>query len=417
MQERVCIVLNEREPSKAKAAEALSLRLKELNITTSRLSVEENIVKILLQRKPRIVVLDYLLGDFTTGLDILQSFKNLDPEERPKAIFLTDEPSVPVAVQAMQNGALNYFELEHPQSINNTAREIALLIKKEPPPRVPLKKHFVRLDDLVSQAKNSITLINRAKVLAAGKDPIIILEGARGCGKSALAEAILQAKSPLSLQNEIDLELFDPAPHKSDAFVRMGLNKNCSLIVDNLEADDGTFVELLSRKISSYWPNHSAKENNSYLILNCNHRESALACAKALKAELLHLPSLSERVDDIPLLVQRFNREAQELSELKIKPFSAEICSWLSELEWPGEIKQLRSSVIFAAIDNAISETEIKDSIESNREAWRESCGAASKIEIDPYTAALTLESVNHNYRIASVRLGCSVKTLRETLR
>ena len=72
MREDVCIVLNEREPSKSKAAEALQAQLQSRGITSSRPVIDRNIEEILVTRMPQVLLLDYLIGDYSTGLDIMQ---------------------------------------------------------------------------------------------------------------------------------------------------------------------------------------------------------------------------------------------------------------------------------------------------------------------------------------------------------
>ncbi|RIL08412.1 MAG: hypothetical protein DCC75_09015, partial [Proteobacteria bacterium] len=72
MREPVTIVLNEREANKARAAEVLQRTLQDLGITASRLEIDEHIEDTILKKAPRVLVLDYLLGDYSTGLDVLQ---------------------------------------------------------------------------------------------------------------------------------------------------------------------------------------------------------------------------------------------------------------------------------------------------------------------------------------------------------
>ena len=134
MRERVCIVLNERESTKEKAANSLEEKLREADITASRIEIDKHIVDVICERYPEVLVLDYLIGDYSTGLDIqaaVNAKKVGEHVSKPKIVFLTDEPSVPVAVEALKNGAVEYIELDNPQAVQNTARVVAELLKEQ----------------------------------------------------------------------------------------------------------------------------------------------------------------------------------------------------------------------------------------------------------------------------------------------
>ena len=88
MREKVCLVLNEREPAKAKAAALLETHLNHLGISVARLAVNAGIAKAILARPPQIVVIDYLLGDYSTGLDVMASVRAGAGEQTPSFVFL-----------------------------------------------------------------------------------------------------------------------------------------------------------------------------------------------------------------------------------------------------------------------------------------------------------------------------------------
>lgn len=58
----------------------------------------------------------------------------------------------------------------------------------------------------------------------------------------------------------------------------------------------------------------------------------------------IHIPSLRERREDIPLLAQHFlNRAAKELN-VDAKSLDREVMEYLSRLEWPGNVRQLENT-------------------------------------------------------------------------
>ncbi|MDR9437765.1 MAG: nitrogen regulation protein NR(I) [Thiohalophilus sp.] len=58
----------------------------------------------------------------------------------------------------------------------------------------------------------------------------------------------------------------------------------------------------------------------------------------------IHIPSLRERREDIPLLAQHFlNRAAKELN-VDAKSLDREVMDYLSRLDWPGNVRQLENT-------------------------------------------------------------------------
>ncbi|MDY6978301.1 MAG: nitrogen regulation protein NR(I) [Pseudomonadota bacterium] len=58
----------------------------------------------------------------------------------------------------------------------------------------------------------------------------------------------------------------------------------------------------------------------------------------------IHIPSLRERREDIPLLAQHFlNRAAKELN-VDAKSLDREVMEYLSRLDWPGNVRQLENT-------------------------------------------------------------------------
>ncbi len=418
MQEKVCIVLNEREPQKARAVEALLNRLSEFNITASRLEASENLAQIIAQRQPKVLILDYLLEGFGTGLDILSALNSHSSSKRPKTIFLTDEPSVPVAVEAMRLGASNYYELDNPQSIGRLARETFEIIQNSAYERPVIKISEHKLDDFLAHSQSSHKLVGQARVLAAKRPPLLVIEGAPGSGRSTLAKAIyLEGKHPTALEI-VDLAscsesfVWHPLDDESEL-----ISRNKFIIVRNPEEDDGSLIDLIRSKQGVIWPNDSAAQSNLQIVVCSSEPETSRAWQKIVAADLLKIPGLAERKEDVPLLVQRFIKEAQDLSGVKSKAFSAEVINWLSKLDWPGEIRQLRATIIHAAIDTALAESDPKEVLSSLRETWSEQKQNYNySNEISALAAAMAFEIASGNYRIAAARLGISVRDLRSKL-
>lgn len=422
MREKVCIVLNEREPNKARAAQALLKRLADHNITASRVPIDENIAETIKLRLPQVLVIDYLLGDYSTGLDILSQLNTLEETQRPKTIFLTDEPSVPVAVEALRIGALNYYELDNPQSVNKITADISELLKVAQRKKPQRYRKALALDDLVAQSRASLKLIEETRLFAARRDQIVVMVGEPGSGLSTLAQALSIERESQSHTEYIDVrssiqELSDLCGRNDFDAPHLKLGDNLSLIIDHEEEDEGEILEYFSKERDDIWHSRNAS-NDSFLTICTTRTENAKAWQKLADARIITVPPLAERREDIPALIQRFVREGEELLKEKIKPFSSDIVQLLARMSWPANLRQLRSVVLDAALTSTFSENSLEKIVEETVATWNESDKAsASSIPLSPLTAAMMLESSNHNLRICAAKFGCSIQALRELLK
>ena len=82
-----------------------------------------------------------------------------------------------------------------------------------------------------------------------------------------------------------------------------------------------------------------------------------------LSVIVLHVPSLDERRDDIPLLVNYFNDQVSTESGMPKKEFSPEAIKMLQEKSWTGNIRELRNVVERLLIlgSNPVSPQDIRD--------------------------------------------------------
>ena len=89
-------------------------------------------------------------------------------------------------------------------------------------------------------------------------------------------------------------------------------------------------------------------------VLTATHRDlEALVRAGQFRADLFHrtyvfplrLPSLRERREDVPALVEHFARQVIEQNGWKPVTFTAEAIDELKKYEWPGNVRELRNFV------------------------------------------------------------------------
>jgi DNA-binding NtrC family response regulator len=78
---------------------------------------------------------------------------------------------------------------------------------------------------------------------------------------------------------------------------------------------------------------------------------------------LIKVPSLNERRDDVPLLINHFANKIAEEQGNAIKPFDAKAIELLKAYDWTGNIRELRNVVERLIIlgGQTISEEDVKN--------------------------------------------------------
>jgi DNA-binding NtrC family response regulator len=135
----------------------------------------------------------------------------------------------------------------------------------------------------------------------------------------------------------------------------------------------------------------------------------------------IHVPSLSERLDDVPLLVRHFADRLAADAGRPAPEIGAEVLEVLREHSWPGNVRELRNVVeraILLGDGRAIRLADLPPEL-SRR-------GGAEEIRIE---LGRLLEEVEQEYLLATLRrfggnrsrtaeaLGVSPKTLYNKLR
>ncbi|MBX7139303.1 MAG: hypothetical protein K1X83_15115, partial [Oligoflexia bacterium] len=283
--------------------------------------------------------------------------------------------------------------------------------KSERPPTI-----VPTLDDLVFQSEATQKLLRSLKTTAAKNSSCIILQGPAGSGLSTLATALCAESQTHPVTTILDLARAGAdLPERAWGLLMRGGNRQ-TIIVDHAEFDDGSACVRIAELLQNN-SNLQSGGAGPRLIVLCTDPAATRPWLQHFEADVITVPSLDQSRNDIPNLVQRFTRECQELTDLKVRHPSAETVSWLSGLDWPGQTKQLRACVMHALVDGAISDTDFKLSVEEQREVWLATQQVSRDFPIDPILAAQLLETLNHDYRAAAARLGCSVPQLQEVLR
>jgi two-component system nitrogen regulation response regulator GlnG len=75
----------------------------------------------------------------------------------------------------------------------------------------------------------------------------------------------------------------------------------------------------------------------------------------------IHIPALRERKQDVPLLLRHFLTQAAQELNAEVKLLTPEAESFLSALEWPGNVRQLENSCRWLTVMASGREVQLDD--------------------------------------------------------
>ena len=331
--------------------------------------------------KPDLVLMDITMPEMD-GIEVLSAIKNTGEyanQNTPIAsaetpiVMITGHGDVETAVQALKLGAYDF--LLKPLDLNRI-----LITTKNALESKQLRQETKQLRKKVaakgSQMIGESAAINRVRAIidkVAPTEARVLITGPNGTGKEVVAHLIHQqsqrANAPMvevncaAIPSElIESELFG---HMKGSFT--GAVKDRSGKFE--QADGGTLFldEIGDMSLAAQTKVLRALQENeitrvgSDKPIKVNVRILA-ATNKNLQAEIekgnfredlfhrlnvipIHVPSLNERLDDIPLLVQYFAEQICQEQGIATKSFEPEAIKALQQLDWTGNIRQLRNVV------------------------------------------------------------------------
>lgn len=320
------------------------------------------------------------------GVEVLEKAKKLKPEL--VMVMISGHGDLDTAVQTMRMGAFDY--ISKPPDLNrllNTVRN-ALDKKSLVVENKRLKKKVSKNFEMVGESQ-AIAHIKDIIEKVAATDARVLITGPNGTGKELVAhwlhEKSARSSSPLievncaAIPSElIESELFG---HVKGSFT--GANKDRA---GKFEAANGGTIfldEIGDMSLSAQAKVLRALQENKIARVGSDRDIKVdvriiAATNKDLKAEinkgtfredlyhrlaviLVQVPSLNDRRDDIPLLVNFFAKKIAEEQGGVQKEFSEEAISLLQRYDWTGNIRELRNVVERLIIlgDAIVSENDV----------------------------------------------------------
>jgi len=389
----------------------------------------------------QVVLLDVALGS-ESGVDVLKAITKRHPTI--PVVMITGYGTIETAVQSIKLGAYDY--VQKPLDFNKLLRIVENAIKLS-----ALREENVKIKNRIKDfypktiTRNSrmLDLKSKAERLASTDLPVLIT-GESGTGKEHMAEFIHNSSSRsahgmLSIncaafpEHLLDNELFG---HERGAFTGadsrfVGLFEKAdksTLFLDEIgDMQMPTQAKILrtlqNNEIRRIGSNETtivdvrfiAATNKSIqdLIQEKRFREDLYY---RLNTAVIHIPPLRERKEDIPLLVDHLMAEFCRGNDIPIKTLSSEVHDIFMSYNWPGNIRELKNVVSYAA---AISHDEVVgagDLPPSFDDLHREELAYSPLEESERTIIVKTLQKVAYNKKEAAGLLRISRKTLYNKL-
>lgn len=322
------------------------------------------------------------------GIQVLTKVKEL--EDDVPFIMISGHATIDTAVEATKKGAFDF--ISKPPDLNrllitlrNAIDKKSLVIEAK-----VLRRKIGKTREIIGDSP-AIQNINGTIEKVAPTDARVLITGDNGTGKELVARWIHEksnrSKSPLvevncaAIPTElIESELFG---HEKGAFTsamkqRIGKFEQANggtLFLDevadmSLSAQAKVLRALQENKITRVGGEKDIDVDvrviaatNKDLNKEIEKGNFRMDLYHRLSVILIHVPSLNERKDDIPLLAERFVKEICEDNNITRKSFSPGAFNELKKIYWSGNIRELRNVVERLVIlsGNKISEDDVKN--------------------------------------------------------
>lgn len=339
----------------------------------------DNTLEEISNRCPSLVILDiWLKNSKLDGLEILQELQKQHPEL--PVIIISGHGNIETAVTAIKIGAYDYIEkpFTADRLLHITKRAIeASKLKRE---NSELRRKTWQFQ-LIGKTQ-SIEKLRATVEKVAQTNSRVMISGPAGSGKELVARMV-HHKSPRDSQPfvAINAAILEPnnMEHVLFGYIEDGqvfpgllekahggslyLDEVCEMPLDTqskilrvltdqefVRLGGGPTVQVDVRIISG------SSKNIEKLIAEGLFREDLY---HRLNVVPIIVPSLADRREDIPLLIDYFVDYLADTSGLLPKEMSSEVRSVLEIHSWPGNVRQLRNCIEYILISAGDSQSEV----------------------------------------------------------
>lgn len=328
-------------------------------------------------RRPSLVLLDvWLKGSRLDGLDLLDEIKRRDASL--PILVISGHGNLDTAVAAVRRGAADFiekpFEAERLLHLIGRATETQRLRRENESLRAQ-----IGFEDELTGTSSAINAVRATLKRVAPTGSRVLLTGPAGVGKEVAAR-LLHKWSPRSsapfvvasaarmTPERVDEELF--GVERSEADISPGLMEQAhggTLFLDEIADMPLTTQARILRVLtdqSFMRVGGTRMVKVDVRVVSGTSRDLLEEIAAGrfredfyyrLNVVPVHIPSLAERREDIPVLAEHFIARFAAERRLSMPAFASDAIAALQAYDWPGNVRQLRNiierTVILAPTD------------------------------------------------------------------
>lgn len=368
--------------------------LREEGIDAKGAATPEEAMELIKKYKPEVVLTDLRLGSMD-GIELMERVYSQSDSRPPAFIILTAYGTIDSAVTAVKKGAFDYLTKPVDRDVLlisiKRAIEREKIIRENIRLKEELSEHF-KLEGIVGRAPNFLNALSIARKVSS-TNATVLITGESGTGKELIAKAI-HYNSPRSTrpfvaincasipETLIESELFG---YEAGAFTgavarKKGLFEAANegtLFLDEIgDLPLTTQAKLLralqEKEIMRLGGREPIKIDARIIAATNKDLEEELKKGRfredlfyRLRVITIEMPSLRERKEDIPLLVEHFIKKYSKEFQKAIKGIEPLALKRLEGYHWPGNVRQLMSVIEKAVImaDEIIRIEHIKDEL------------------------------------------------------
>ncbi len=320
------------------------------------------------------------------GMEFLEKSRELIPDV--PIIMISAHANIDIAVEAVRKGAYDFFtkppELNRVLvSIRNAVEKSNLVVETK-----VLRRKVSKVTEIVGETP-SISRIKETILRVAPTDARVLITGENGTGKELVARWIHEHsnrnRGPLvevncaAIPSElIESELFGHEKGSFTSAIKQKIGKfeqanGGTLFLDeigdmSLDAQAKVLRALQENKITRVGGDKDISVNvrvvaatNKDLLSEIENKNFRMDLYHRLSVILIHVPTLNQREEDIPILAEKFVKEICEEYGMK-KMISQKALEELKKINYTGNIRELRNIIERLVIlsNDKITEKEVQ---------------------------------------------------------
>ncbi len=349
--------------------DSLALWIQELGAEIFEAHDQQGALEILQERSVDALVTDLMLPD-GNGIELMSQAKAIRPDLQ--VVILTSYGSVESAIEAIRAGAFDYLQKPaYAETIQHTLRRLARQRRLQQ--QVELLQSALRTgthqSGLVARSHQMRHILEQVE-LTSDSPASVLIEGASGTGKEAVARAIHE-QGPRAEGPFVAVSCDAIGPHEQARFLfgdgsdRLSAMEKASGGILYLRQVQTLGLEVQQRLLQ-FLQDHTVRDEDGLVLCRPDLRVVAgsevplhqVVEQGLFRRELyyklavfrIQIPPLHDRTMDILALADLFARQIAAERNLPIRRFHPRTLSLLMEYSWPRNVPELRAAVFDAAL-------------------------------------------------------------------